>query len=517
MCRCPSRWRDAVAPLPYLDLIPDGVGDNATTAGRSERLLPIDATLPAFVGSRPMLRQLALQMHGLNGTETFALEELLAVEPSELAEQELSQQPSGLVYFGQFVSHDLAFEPTRGFEFRRAAQRTFALDLDSVYGAGPTADPHLYDLRHPGCLALVCSGSTRELLQYDFVRISRPGLACIEDPRNDENVLVSQLHVAVARAHNALMRAFAAPELGGAALESRELYIRARGLLCWLYQWVVIHDWLPSLLHADDTHRLAAGPLGYSLRIFSSGRPRLTPEYVFGACRFGHAMVRPIYQLNGTLVPLPILPLGVQPDHAHLTLFRRLPDDWFLDWRLFFRLRPSQLDRVEQLRGPLSEVLFGANPNPVQFARRIRPQLSRRLALLPSFRGQGPEAVMLAFRTLGAGVSHGLPSGAALASSLNIHPEVTSDHPLWWWVLEEAFQSSKGERLGRLGSCLVGDTVVGALVNDPDSYVYAQRFTPSCVDDGQEDFGIADLLLLGDLPTEALVDWIPSVVDPSSF
>lgn len=504
-------------PLPYLDLLPNLDGELAAPSARPDRLSPIDASLGAFIGDKPVLRQLALDMHGLNGTATVQLEELLAVEPSELAPQELSQQPSGLVYFGQFVSHDLAFEPTSGFEFRRPPQRTFALDLDSVYGAGPTADPHLYDRLHPGCLALVRSGSTEELLQYDFARISCRGLACIEDPRNDENVLVSQVHVALARAHNALMRAFAAPKLGGAKLKRQELYVRARRLLRWLYQWAVIRDWLPRLLRVDDSDRLDFDPLHYSLRIFSSGRPRLTPEYVFGACRFGHAMVRPSYQLNNTLTPLPILPLGVQPDHAHLTLFRRLPDDWFLDWRLFFRLRPRQLDRVEQLRGPLSEVIFGANRNPVQFARKLRTSLSRRLALLPSFGRQDPEDAMLAFRTLTAGGLHGLPSGSELARSLKIDTEMTADRPLWWSVLEEASRSSQGERLGPLGSCLVGDTVVGALVSDPESYVHEPDFAPRSVDDAHDDFGIADLLLLGDVPTEELVAWIPSVVDPIRF
>src|SRR6266545_5211986 len=58
--------------------------------------------------------------------------------------------PAGTTFFGQFLDHDITFDassrlaqPTSPEEARNF--RTPALDLDSVYGAGPVADQALYD------------------------------------------------------------------------------------------------------------------------------------------------------------------------------------------------------------------------------------------------------------------------------------------------------------------------------------------------------------------------------------
>ena len=57
--------------------------------------------------------------------------------------------PAGYTYFGQFVDHDLTFDPTplRHQLLDVAALedfRTPALDLDCIYGSGPDDQPYLY-------------------------------------------------------------------------------------------------------------------------------------------------------------------------------------------------------------------------------------------------------------------------------------------------------------------------------------------------------------------------------------
>ena len=43
--------------------------------------------------------------------------------------------------------------------------------------------------------------------------------------------------------------------------------------------------------------------------------------------------------------------------------------------------------------------------------------------------------------------------------------------PLWFYVLKEAEVREGGERLGEVGSRLVAETVIGVLLNDPESYL----------------------------------------------
>ena len=58
--------------------------------------------------------------------------------------------PAGYTYFGQFVDHDISFDPTPlgAKQVDRDALVDFrspALDLDSVYGRGPADQPYLYE------------------------------------------------------------------------------------------------------------------------------------------------------------------------------------------------------------------------------------------------------------------------------------------------------------------------------------------------------------------------------------
>ena len=97
--------------------------------------------------------------------------------------------PSGYVYVGQFVDHDLTFDPTSQLQRRNDPDglinfRTPRFDLDSVYGGGPDAQPFLYDQN--------LDGGHRFLLQNTFDLPRNPqGRALTGDPRNDENGIVS--------------------------------------------------------------------------------------------------------------------------------------------------------------------------------------------------------------------------------------------------------------------------------------------------------------------------------------
>ena len=115
----------------------------------------------------------------------------------------------------QFLDHDITFDrrsalnanadPARTRNFRTAA-----FDLDSVYGEGPERSSELYDTRSgdyrlrvdeiPGSPAMSRKGAVRHDLPRDA-----SGEALVGDSRNDENVILSQLHVAMLKFHNAVV------------------------------------------------------------------------------------------------------------------------------------------------------------------------------------------------------------------------------------------------------------------------------------------------------------------------
>ena len=130
-----------------------------------------------------------------------------ATPESELDDEENLGIPAGYTYLGQFIDHDISFDPASSLDKQNDPEalidfRTPRLDLDSLYGRGPDDQPYLYD---PQDLRKFALG--RELTENGRLSPSRDlprfgGRALIGDKRNDENVIVSQLHGAFLMFHN---------------------------------------------------------------------------------------------------------------------------------------------------------------------------------------------------------------------------------------------------------------------------------------------------------------------------
>jgi len=132
---------------------------------------------------------------------------------------EFGEIPAGYTYLGQFIAHDLTFTKNK---FRRwKTQKKLnpdifhrpRLDLESVYGLGPDLEPYFFETLNLGRTTLKLK-KIDDIRCSDFVRIgdiigaeekSQNQIPLIPDARNDENILVSQLHVAFALFHNKLI------------------------------------------------------------------------------------------------------------------------------------------------------------------------------------------------------------------------------------------------------------------------------------------------------------------------
>jgi Animal haem peroxidase len=443
---------------------------------------------------------------------------------------------AGYTYLGQFIDHDITFDPasmTQKIKDGDALEdfRTPQFDLDNVYGRGPDDQPYLYQ---PDGIRMLLgeplSGSDFDPGARDLPRNNpggdAPRRALIGDPRNDENRIVAQLQAAFLRFHNRM-----ADHLASRGTTS---FAEVRRAVVWHYQWIVLHDFLPTIVgadmvrqvlphldleHPDQEATIRNKPP--QLRLFLPERRSFMPyEFAVAAYRFGHSMIRPIYRLNADIVA-PIFAfrdtndkiIQVKKATVKDTLggFGVLPQGWAIDWRNFFALADAGAPKAGR----------------VQPAYKIDTSLVNPLVHLPGF-DQDPPAT-LASRNLIRGVNLRLPSGQHVAQAMSIVPikdeelivgKATEDDkgdwkplaslsrgfykqaPLWFYVLAEAMQPFVAKpddkmpiTLGPVGGRIVAETFAGLLIGDSTSYLcQAPLFRPDPKFAPRGRFGIAELL-----------------------
>jgi hypothetical protein len=355
--------------------------------------------------------------------------------------------PAGRPVFGQYIAHDITADrsPVTHHDDTELLRnvRSARLNLESLYGEGPVGSPYLYSRHDPARLLL----GLNEVGRSDDLPRNQEGIALTADPRQDVHVLISQMQVAMIRAHNRLvhrLREDGVPELA--------LFDEARRALTWHYQWVALHDFLPATVGEERAARLLEeGPRLFPYR----GTVAIPLEFADAAFRFGHSQMRHTYRLQPGGPELTLMP--------DLIGFRPTPPDRVVDWSLLLDVPgapPAQ--RARPMDGRLPESLIHL---PVDITGQLDDQDQESLAL----------------RDLLRGVATGLPSGEAVArrvGELPLSPEDvglaaqgwSGETPLWYYLLREADVREDGERLGPVGSLIVGEVVVGIVDGDPESH-----------------------------------------------
>lgn len=424
--------------------------------------------------------------------------------------------PAGYTYFGQFVDHDITFDTSSTIDASQDAttitnMRTPALDLDSVYGQGPALDPYLYRFpagTMPPTAVKLQLGRNRDFgnggprngsgvlatpTTFDVPRVLNgteavvtPGestfTAIIGDPRNDENVIVSQLHHAILKFHNRVVDLLITAAFAG------DIFAEAKRITTHHYQWCVIHDFLVRICGATAVNSAIA-----SATIAPGSAFSMPVEFAVAAYRFGHSLIRNGYILNSSLPP-------AQSSLKGIFDFIRVPllplfSNWAVDFNMFFNTgRPV--------------------PGSFNNARKIDSVLASGLEQIPG--GSGITAI-LATRNLRRGLALGLPSGQGAAGVFGITPlteaELTSGlqpdevnllnsnnklllkkTPLWYYVLREAAVVHGGNQLGPVGGRIVADTFVRMLKRDRESFMNVPGFSPSLPSSVSGQFMISDLL-----------------------
>jgi hypothetical protein len=436
-----------------------------TEAGKFGRMFP---KLPSFTPSQQSLTELGEAMN----------------DPSpNTADGDNLNVPAGFTYLGQFVDHDITLDTTALQDTLvdpLAVQnfRTPRLDLDSLYGSGPDVQPYLYQLDDPDLFLI---GTTNEKkpagdpsvptkLPNDLPR-AQSTLGLLGDSRNDENLIVAQLHLAFLKFHNKIVAGIRNGSIKPQYSTDKSVFIQARELVIWHYQWIVLHDFLTRILDKDQLETvLNKGRRFYNFK----QEPFIPVEFSVAAYRLGHSMVRAVYDYNRVFTPLPG---GVTPATLQLLfLFTAksgkfgdfadipIPSDWIIDWRRFFQIDPNV---------------------PVNFSRKLDPFLVDPLKNLPNV----PPPNSLAVRNLLRGRSLGLPSGQSVARFMKLQPltraEISTgtdgavavkhnfhiESPLWYYILKEAQVQGQGKRLGQVGSRILAEVFIGLLEADSSCFL----------------------------------------------
>jgi hypothetical protein len=415
--------------------------------------------------------------------------------------------PAGFTYLGQFIDHDLTFDRTSSLTKPNIPSkiqnwRTPKFDLDSVYGGGPAMSPELY-----------CADQFR-IVPNNFgvpeLPRSGDGRAILSDPRNDENQIISQLHLAFLRFHNKVH----------AEINDFE---KARTCVQWHYQWIVLHQFLPTVVNprllSEILSDKPASPGTYfdiaRFPFAETGDAFIPVEFSVGAYRFGHSMIRQRYNLRGGDGGPRIFDSNQESLAGDLRGFRPIESKRAIQWFRFFNiawkegdLQSGEDEKVVLQTARAIDTLIanslGNLPHEVTDALDPRQVRNKRIGSLP-------------LRSMIRAEQYGLLSAQEIANELKIpeayilrpdknaryrfeigcnYPPLSSGirdrtlppivnpkckkqleeifgerTPLFYYVLKEAELIENGRRLGPLGGCIVAGVFINLLRKDKNSFL----------------------------------------------
>ncbi len=389
-------------------------------------------------------------------------------DPNAPADDNPNGTPSGFTYLGQFLDHDMTLDTTP-LQFANVVDlltngRLPYLDLDSVYGGGPTGNPELYN----------ASGRFKFSTPNGFEDLQRnpDGKAILVEGRNDENLVIAQFHIAVQKFHNKLIDA-------GNSFENAQRLTRFH------WQWIVVHDFLPEVVGQATVDRFlsynGAGKPRVHNEFYDPGKkvtPMMPIEFSVAAYRFGHSMVRLAYVMpTGSVTKTQVFNAAGNDLHGS----RPIPPNLKIDFANFFN--------IEGVPTPP-----GRN-----ISRKIDALISKSLFVLPVgpvIPDVPPTIVSLPERNLLRGKRLGLPSYQAVAQAMGITPLTNAElglvdaspneswggeAPLWFGILKESEIREGGVRLGQTGGRIIAEVILTLIDVDEDSYfsVKGQAWHPA--------------------------------------
>jgi hypothetical protein len=428
--------------------------------------------------------------------------------------------PAGYTYFGQLVVHDL----THSFmtAMRDGATpvlqnlSTPNLDLDTIYGGGPDRCPHLYQpaqtkIPHPLARTKLPRGSNDDDkhlfllgrtakpafpenwrqghgLPFDLPRVDagsrgiaetalRVGITpLVHDDRNDDNLILAQLTALFMLVHNTVanyLRWNGDPTDNDSEMSSRDSFELARHFVLKAYRRIVVYDFLERLLLPSVYKQLMEG------KIESHGH--VPVEFVFGAARVGHAMVRGSYTVNELIDPAAsglgrLMSFSGHTPDPNLPL----PADWVVDWQHLLeideKVTPQNSRRISPFLAPIFvHGRLTTRPTGLEGSLSFHDLWRCYKLGLPTGQqyarqwfGAGDPNVLSDEKMLPTPVFADLHPADNLIAVLKKYPNFLKETPLSYYLLQEAAAlGCDGRYLGPLGSYIYAATIMHALETSP--------------------------------------------------
>ena len=426
--------------------------------------------------------------------------------------------PAGYTYFAQLAGHDIVHGAmtavtTADGGLPRVNLRTRPLVLDTIYGSGPTDDPISYEV--PAAL-----GEGREKLRLGHIRITQPHRAgcpihtirdiprarieslsdaptegaadtLLTDPRNDDNVNLSQVTTLFLMFHNVVIDALRQKSPFPAAVGQQEELLSllrfnlARRITAFVYRGIVVKDLLPKLI----SPRIWA--------LYNQDRPRplvdrtdgrVPLEFCDATYRLGHAMVRQSYRMSRQTETFGVRDM-IMTSSARRPRETPIRDIWVAEWSRFFSIDGSRPQNSRRIGPSYNEVMLydsvfpneyvpGTEPadeylSGLLYRDLVRGSLSN-LRTVDSLATLMPAAVLKHSPLLAdredriATLKAWLDGGTSVTFDPAERDAIAENPPLLFYLLFEAAHETDGRSLGTLGSIIAADVFAGSLEHSRD-------------------------------------------------
>ncbi len=146
---------------------------------------------------------------------------------------------------------------------------------------GRASSPELYTADGHFKIGVASDGVTPDLPR------NPDGSAILVEHRNDENLIIAQIHLSFLRLHNELM------DQGMSFDEAHDTVVES-------YRYVVLNDYLPQIVGQDAVDKALRTPENKGFFQPGKDTPFTPVEFAVAAFRFGHSQVRNAYNINDT-------------------------------------------------------------------------------------------------------------------------------------------------------------------------------------------------------------------------